>query len=245
MLGNNLPKGHKVLWWGIRAGLMLWGIYGIFHGSVVEFLEAIFAIMFTHLWDFFQIFGGRSFITKVDYRTQTMLNVFIFVGVVVGSTLNNRTDFKHFDIVTHFCAGFLSAWFGYELAVLIQGKRYGKLSPALAALFALCFSLGIAVGWEFYEFTMDRVYGLALQCSSPTTDYGLVDTMTDFILAACGAVLGMFFVSFVKNGIVGKNKKEIRARLQEEKDREKLKQRLLEDYMHAQNHNINGKSGGY
>ena len=145
-----------------------------FHGSVVEFLEAIFAILFTHLWDYFQVFGGRSFIIRIGYENQTMLNVFMFVCVVIGSTLNNRTDFGSFDIVTHTCSGFISAWFGYDFAVLMQEKNYSKLSPALAAMFGLCFSLGIDVGWEIYEFTMDRLYGLSLQCSSPTTDYGLI-----------------------------------------------------------------------
>ena len=116
---------------------MLWGIYGIFHGSVVEFLEAIFAILFTHLWDYFQVFGGRSFIIRIGYENQTMLNVFMFVCVVIGSTLNNRTDFGSFDIVTHTCSGFISAWFGYDFAVLMQEKNYSKLSPAFASHSAL------------------------------------------------------------------------------------------------------------
>ena len=129
-----LPASHKILWVVLRVGLLAWGTYGLFHGSVVEFLEAIFAIIFTHLWDFFQIFGGFSFITRVDYLTQTMLNLFIFIGVVVGSTLNNRTAFSNFDIVTHFSAGFISAWFAYDFACTVQGPKR-RLSPALAALF--------------------------------------------------------------------------------------------------------------
>ena len=127
-----LPDSHRILWLLMRVGLMIWGVYGLFHGSVVEFLQAIFAILFTHMWDYFQVFGGRSFITRVDYISGTMLNVFIFLGVVIGTTLNNRTDFKGFDIVTHFCAGFIAAWFGYEFAHIMQG-RYGRLSPALSA----------------------------------------------------------------------------------------------------------------
>ena len=67
-----LPASHKILWVVLRVGLLAWGTYGLFHGSVVEFLEAIFAIIFTHLWDFFQIFGGFSFITRVT-RTLAFL----------------------------------------------------------------------------------------------------------------------------------------------------------------------------
>lgn len=229
-LPGYVPKSHRYLWIVLRAGIMLWGIYGLFHGSVVEFLEAIFAILFTHMWDYFQVFGGNSFITRVDYLSGTMLNLFIFIGVVIGTTLNNRTDFQSFDLVTHFCAGFLAAWFGYEFSIIIQG-RYGRLSPALSAMFAICFSLGISVAWEIYEFTMDRLYGMSLQCSEPTSEIGLLDTMTDFIMAAAGGLLGMFLVAFYKNGKFGKNKKAVQARIALEKQEEKMKEALWEDYL--------------
>lgn len=230
-----LPKSHRILWLVLRAGIMLWGIYGLFHGSTVEFLEAIFAILFTHMWDYFQVFGGNSFITRVDYISGTMLNLFIFIGVVVGSTLNNRTSFHSFDLVTHCCAGFIAAWFGYDFAVIMQG-RYGRLSPALASMFAICFSLGISVGWEIYEFTMDRLYGLALQCSTITSEAGLVDTMVDFIVASAGALAGMFAVAFYRNGKYGKYKKQVRARILREKKDAERKDRLWEAYVNEQNH---------
>lgn len=240
-----LPDTHKYLWWFVRIGLMAWGIYGIFHGSVVEFLQAVFAVQFTHLWDYFQIFGGRSFITRVDYRTQTMLNVFIFVGVTVGSTLNNRTEFRDFDVLTHFFSGFLAAWFGYELAMLMEGKKYTRLSPALAALFSFCFALGIAVGWEIYEFTMDRLYGLSLQNSAPTTDAGLTDTMWDFIVSAAGGLVGMFVVAFCKNRAVGRSVKEIKEKIRREDERELLKEKLLEDYLKVRGGTFDENPGGF
>lgn len=241
-LTGYIPKGHIYLWWVLRAGLMLWGVYGLFHNSVTEFLEAIFAILFTHLWDFFQIFGGRSFITRLSYQIQTLLNVFIFVGVVVGSTLNNRTGFKDFDLVTHFAAGFVAAWGGYELAFLIQGKK-GRLSPALAALFSFTFSLGIAVGWEIYEFSMDRLYGMHLQQSYPMSEGGLIDTMVDFIMASIGALVGMFIKAFSANGVLGKSRAEIKQKIREEKRLEALKEKVWEDYLYEQNRHNHGQPG--
>lgn len=236
-LPGYLPKRHHILWLVLRTGIMIWGLYGLFHGSTVEFLEAIFAILFTHLWDFFQVFGGNSFIIRVDYLSGTMLNLFIFVGVVVGTTLNNRTSFHDFDLVTHFCAGFIAAWFGYHFAIMIQG-RYARLSPALAALFSLCFALGISVGWEIYEFTMDRLYGMNLQCSSPVSESGLIDTMVDFIITAAGALAGMFIVAFYKNGKFGKNKKAVREQIAREKKEAEIKEQLWEAYVYEQGHHI-------
>ena len=221
-----LPKSHKILWIALRVIILAWGIYGLFHGSVVEFLEAIFAIIFTHLWDFFQIFGKKSFIIEVDYLAQTMLNIFIFVAVCIGTTLNNRTTFEHFDLVTHFGSGFLSAWFGYDFANIVYRKR-GDLGPAMSSLFSLSFALSIAVGWEIYEFSMDKLYKMTLQ-------RGNDDTMVDFIACAIGAVLAMFLIAFLRNGIIGKNKEEIKKMRQKEKEKRLLKDRLYDEYIKNQ-----------
>ena len=218
-----LPKNQRILWLTLRIIILGWGIYGLFHGSVVEFLEAIFAIIFTHLWDFFQIFGKKSFIIEVEASTQTMLTLFIFIAVCVGSTLNNRTTFEHFDIVTHCASGVLSAWFGYDFANIIYRKR-GDLGPAMSALFSLAFALSIAVGWEIYEFSMDKLYGMTLQ-------KGNTDTMVDFISCAIGAVVTMLLVAFYRNGIIGKNKAEVKEMRRLENEKRLLKDKLYADYI--------------
>lgn len=229
-LPGYVPKSHYYLWLVLRCGIMAWGIYGMFHGSVVEFLEAVFAILFTHMWDYFQVFGGNAFVIRVPYLSGTMLNLFIFIGVVIGSTLNNRTGFAHFDIVTHFGAGLIGAVFGYDFAVIMQTK-HERLSPALASLFSIAFSLAIAVGWEIYEFTMDRLYGLSLQRSIPTSEIGLLDTMSDFICATGGALLGMFLIAFYRNGKFGKYKKSVRRKIEMEKFKSEKKEELWHAYL--------------
>lgn len=223
---GNLPKSYKILWIALRAIIIVWGIFGLFHGSVVEFLEAIFAVIFTHLWDFFQIFGTRSFIIEVSPDSATGLNIFIFIAVCIGSTVNNRTDFEHIDILTHFVAGFISAYFGYDLANIIFRKR-GYLGPAVSSFFAVCFAQFIAVGWEIYEFSMDSIYGMNLQ----RRETGVLDTMTDFCVCAAGSVLGMLFVAFLRNGIIGKNKEKIREENCRKEEIRLLKESLYKEYL--------------
>ncbi|MCH5191724.1 MAG: hypothetical protein J1F23_06115 [Oscillospiraceae bacterium] len=230
---GHLPKSQKILWIILRVIIICWGVYGLFHGSVVEFLEAIFAVIFTHLWDFFQIFGKKSFIIEVPVSAQTVLNIFIFIAVVIGSTLNNRTAFHDFDIVTHCMAGFISAWFGYDFANIVYRKR-GDLGPAMSSLFSLTFALALSVGWEIYEFSMDRIYGLSLQNSAPNTEAGLIDTMVDFIMCAIGSVVGMLLIAFIRNGIIGKHKKEVKAGRRLENEKRLLKDRLYQEYMEKQ-----------
>jgi uncharacterized membrane protein YjdF len=220
-----LSKNQRILWLCLRVIILCWGLFGLFHGSVVEFLEAIFAIIFTHLWDFFQIFGKKSFIIEVEASTQTMLSLFIFIGVCVGSTFNNRTTFEHFDLVTHCASGVLSAWFGYDFANIIYRKR-GDLGPAMSSLFSLAFALSIAVGWEIYEFSMDSLYGMTLQ-------KGNTDTMVDFIACAIGAVVTMLLVAFYRNGVIGKNKEAIKEERRKIKEQRLLKEKLYREYLES------------
>ena len=152
------------------------------------------------------------------------------------STLNNRTAFSNFDIVTHFSAGFISAWFAYDFACTVQGPKR-RLSPALAALFAIGFACFISVGWETYEFTMDRIYGLTLQRTAPMTDSGLTDTMIDEIIQASGGLIGMFSVAFVKNGKIGRNRRMYAKKAKAAEERELLKEQLLKDYLNEQKNN--------
>lgn len=212
-----VPTVHLVIWWVIRGILIIWGINGLFHGHTTVFIQSLFAIAFTHLWDMFQLFGKHSFISEVEYTPQTLLNIFIFFGCVMGTTTGVFEAWESYDMVQHFTSGLICGWFGYDFAVIIQGRKH-PIKPAMAALFAVGFGLVVAVGWEFYEFSMDRLYGMNLQCSSLTSESGLIDTMTDLILGSSGTLLGMFYSAFKRNGIIGKNRHEIRARLKAQRE---------------------------
>lgn len=205
-----IPKSHQIIWWVCRGILFIWGASMLFLGYTTEFLEAMFAIIFTHLWDMFQLFGGKSFITYVPYYIFTFLNCFIAFSVAIGSTVNKFTTFPYIDLPEHFFAGFIAAVGGYDFAVIMQSRqpKDKRISPALASLFALAFSVTLMVGWEFYEFTMDRLYGLNLQRSAFNLEEGLVDTMVDLILGSSGALLGMFVIAFKKNNVLSKKKAE-------------------------------------
>lgn len=200
-----IPKAHKTTWLVCRILLLIWGIVYLFLGSTTQFLQSLFAIAFTHLWDMFQLWGGKTFITKVSYRFQTQLNIFICLGCVVGTTLNKQTDIEFTDVILHFFAGCIASSAMYEFSELINGPSR-KTGPAMKAMFSLMGAITLLVGWEIYEFSMDRIYGMSLQCSSPFTEAGLIDTMWDLIVGAIGALCAMFYN--IKKEIQKKNGKE-------------------------------------
>ncbi len=205
---NKIPKkplSHSVTWLVCRILLLVWGIVYLFLGNTVQFLQSIFAIAFTHLWDLFQLWGGKTFITKVSYRFQTQLNIFICVGCVVGTTLNKETNFEMSDIILHFFAGVIASSSMYEFSELVNGQKR-ETGPAMKAMFSLLGAVTLLVGWEFYEFSMDRIYGMHLQCSYPDTEAGLIDTMWDLIIGTCGALIAMFIN--IRRSIVKKRKEQ-------------------------------------
>lgn len=210
---NTIPKLGKptlLTWWICRLLLFVWGVWGLAYGYTTMFVQATFAIIFTHLWDMFQLFGGRSFITKMPAYLQTELNIFTCFGCVVGSTLNNFTDFDKIDLPEHFYAGFLACSFGFVLCEMMQGERH-KIKPSVQALFGMAIGVSMLVGWEFYEFTMDRLYGYDLQHALPYAADGALDTMIDLIVGSAGALFAMFFEAFRRVGLFGKNKERLRA----------------------------------
>lgn len=211
---NKIPKAQLVFWIIVRIAMIICATYSFVTGDVVMGFESVFCFIFTHLWDMFQIFGNGSFIEDVPPLSQTMLNIIIFVGIVIGSYMGFFDSISWFDNMMHILSGFVCAVFGYDFAVIIQRKK-GACAPTLAAIFALMFALSIAVGWEFYEFLMDTLHGTNLQLakegaetamfdlSKYNNEYGylgLVDTVTDMMMNAVGGLAGMVFMIVLRNG---------------------------------------------
>ncbi len=212
-----LSKGTQITWWVCRLLLFIWGVWGMFHGYTSEFIQAVFAIIFTHLWDMFQLFGGKSFITKYPAYMQTLLNVFICFGCVVGTTLNSRTDFTGIDIPEHIFAGYLATTGAFVLIDIIQGEKH-PIKISAQALFGLCAGVTVLVGWEFYEFTMDRLYGFVMQHGQKPYAEGLTDTMVDLMLGSGGALAAMFIEAFRRVGLIGgKNRRVLREKYKKER----------------------------
>jgi uncharacterized membrane protein YjdF len=216
---DKIPKGQLIFWLIVRLAMIICAIYSFVHGDLVMGFESVFCFIFTHLWDMFQIFGNGSFIEEVPPLSQTMLNLIIFIGIVIGSYFGMFDKIWWFDDFMHIMSGFVCAVFGYDFAVIIQRKK-GQCASTLAGLFSIMFALSIAVGWEFYEFLMDTLHGTNLQLAKEGAEtamfdlskyhgeygyLGLVDTMVDMMMNATGGLIGMIFMIVLRNR--KKNKK--------------------------------------
>lgn len=133
------------------------------------------------------------------FRCRLCLPVYIFalvyaVGPMMGRCWNFYYTISWWDKLLHICGGVMFAIVGayfFELLTKRKDHFFGT------AIFALCFSMAIAVLWEFVEFGEDRFLGMDMQ------DDMLVTHLTSYLLGEGVGVTGSVanIQSVVVNGI--------------------------------------------
>lgn len=90
-----------------------------------------------------------------------VLCLFYALGAMLGHSYKLYYKILRWDELLHLIGGFLFALVGFEIARSITGN--GKYSLWFSALFGLCFSMAIALAWEFFEYGMDTFFGMDMQ----------------------------------------------------------------------------------
>ena len=103
---------------------------------------------------------------------------FYTMGPLLGAVYKLYYVTPWWDDLLHLLAGFLFAVCGVYLAYALNRK--GTTSVALAALFGVFFSMGIAVFWEIFEFSSDVFLGSDMQA----------DTLVDYVATKLGRTDG-------------------------------------------------------
>ncbi len=91
---------------------------------------------------------------------EIIILLFIFAGEILGEIGAYFTVFQGWDVLLHTMNGFLCAAIGFSLVdMLNRNERFSlSLSPVYMAIVAFCFSMTIGVFWEFFEFSVDRLF---------------------------------------------------------------------------------------
>lgn len=115
---------------------------------------------------------------------------FYAMGPILGAVYDLYYLTTWWDDLLHVLAGFLFAAVGaYLVHVLNRGN---KSSLALCLAFGFCFSLGIAVVWEIFEYTSDVFLGSDMQA----------DTIINTIITKVGNIDGSVTVISGINDVV-------------------------------------------
>lgn len=116
------------------------------------------------------LFGLPSYIqtrlrVELPQTLEIIIMMFIFAAEILGEVNNFYTIIPLWDTLLHTLNGFLAAGIGFSLVLILNKneKVMFSLSPLYLAIVAFCFSMTIGVLWEFFEFTMDMLFGLDMQ----------------------------------------------------------------------------------
>ena len=128
---------------------------------------------------------GNRFHVYIPSEFQALTMVFIFASLFLGEYHGYYTRFWWWDALLHTASGFMLGILGFLLVHVMNEKEELELhmKPGFVALFAFMFAIGIGTLWEIFEFAMDNLFALNMQKS------GLMDTMTDLIVDAIGALI--------------------------------------------------------
>jgi len=133
------------------------------------------------------------------FRCSISLPVYLFalayaIGPMLGHCWKLYYTVPVWDKLLHICGGVMFAILGaYFFDRLVKGSAY----PAAKTIFALCFSMAIAVLWEFCEFGADTFLGMDMQ--DDTVVYGLTSYLLGDALGVTGSIENI--QSVVVNGI--------------------------------------------
>ncbi len=134
------------------------------------------------------LFGLPSYIqtklrVELPQTLEIIIMMFIFAAEILGEVNNFYTIIPLWDTLLHTLNGFLAAGIGFSLVLILNRneKIMFSLSPLYLAIVAFCFSMTIGVLWEFFEFTMDMLFGLDMQKDT------VVHSISSILLNTTGA----------------------------------------------------------
>lgn len=134
------------------------------------------------------------------FHSRLSLPLYIFaLFYAIGPMLGHCWYFYYticwWDKLLHMCGGVMFAIFG---AYLFERLSKSKENHMATAVFALCFSMAVAVAWEFFEFGADVFFGMDMQ------DDIVITSLTSYLLGDAIGVTGTIadIHSVTVNGIV-------------------------------------------
>lgn len=155
-----MKKGERFVRWVGLLGCQLFAWYTV--GWVVLggryerlLLAAVTPFLIMVPWAVERIFGCR--VALLLY----LLGLFYAVGPMLGFCYNLYYTIPWWDKMLHIFGGVMFAllgWFLFEKCTDLRHRHRW-----MAAVFALCLSMAVAVVWEFFEYGMDTLFGMDMQ----------------------------------------------------------------------------------
>lgn len=168
-------KSSFIVYFVLRALVLLMMVLQIFNRNYENVFLCVLTLVLLVMPGLIQI----NLKIELPTALEITILVFIFAAEILGEIQAYYIKFPFWDTVLHTLNGFLMAAIGFALVdILNRSRRFSiQLSPVFLAIVAFCFSMTIGVIWEFFEFGMDRFFGLDMQ--KDTVIHGFSSVMLD------------------------------------------------------------------
>ncbi len=154
-LRKELPIIEYIAWWILRVAMIITAVVFSIRGEAVYQRNLIllntlasFAIPILRF-----ISSRKLFTSKISYRTQTYIDIFILMGSFLGHGLSFLGEIHEYDKFMHIVAGGVVVFIGAE--VIKAFKDYESITPGIKTFCGIGFSFIIIVAWELMEFFAD------------------------------------------------------------------------------------------
>lgn len=130
-----------------------------------ENYESVFLCLLTLLLLIVPSIAQITLRVELPTTLEIVIFLFIYAAEILGEIQEFYIVFPHWDTILHTLNGFLAAAIGFSLVELLNQnqKLTFQLSPFFTVLVAFCFSMTVGVMWEFFEFSMDMIFGMDTQ----------------------------------------------------------------------------------
>lgn len=155
----------------LRALVILTLIRQLFLGEIENAFLCALSLILLLLPSFLELRLAITFPNTLEI----LIYLFIFSSEILGEINNFYHYIPIWDTMLHTVNGFLCAAVGFSLINLLNERSDDvHLSPFYLSLMAFCFSMTIAVLWEFVEYSGDKFLRMDMQKDTIVTTISTV-----------------------------------------------------------------------
>lgn len=146
----------------------------LFLGIIFVNYRFIFMSLLSFLFYFLISFVKRVFNFEISFVFEFMMKFFIFLALICGEILDFYSYVSFFDNILHFFAGFISGCFGLSIFSYFIWSCRKRFCLFFKLIFIISFSMMIGVFWEFFEFSVDKIFCFDMQKDTLINDINSV-----------------------------------------------------------------------
>ncbi len=191
MVKKRYLKGIEGIYGVVLSLIVLSLLYAIGFSMYTSNYIVLFVSVLTLVLALMPLFVRKLKVT-LPTEIELIIVLFIYATLFLGEVQDFYLRFWWWDILLHGFSAIVFGFIGFTILYFMVNKHKLNARPWAIAIFSFSFAIAIGVLWEIFEFSMDQIFGFSMQKS------GLVDTMSDLIVDALGALFAstMAFLYF-------------------------------------------------